>query len=103
MHYYDDKHIKKASIKLVVYQHEGTPSEWQICSIFECKHVSIHELTKLGYIFKYQHASALKTLKKETFYLINMSYNSSVGILFIDSVSEITESDMKKNPLLGLH
>jgi hypothetical protein len=105
MHFYDHDHVKKASIKLVAYCHDGKPFDWRICSILECKHISIDTLTELGYTFKYKHESALRTLKKETFYLVKLSYgcNSSTGNLFIDSVSEITESEMNKNPLLGLH
>lgn len=102
MHYYDHDHIKNASVKLVIYHHEGTPSEWQICSIFECKHFNISTLAELGYTFQYKYEPFLKVLLPETFYLVCMKYNE-FSDLVIDSFEEITESDMKKNPLLGLH
>jgi hypothetical protein len=125
MHIGDKQHIKNAKLQIVIYKHEVLSKkdtyDYEICSIYKCNHVKLHDIEKLATNIKpsfYQELciidlkakrrwknpliiDILEKLDKECFYLFTFVYKKHE--LLYKKHEKITPKDLKKDPLLGLH
>lgn len=104
MHYGDRRQTKASEIQIIIYKH-GTSLkskfDYQICSVYKCKHVHPHNLVKLYYQFELMFTEILKKIDAEHFYLFTLSFDGYD--VKHKSHKKISKADFKKDPLLGLH
>jgi len=102
MHYEDEDWIRKNNLSVVIYKRKDLRDDkfyYDLCSIYESKHIHPFSLVKFIYSFEFMFSSELELLEEERFYFLDLKQNDFDNFI-LKSIKDVTNSP---NKFMQLH